>query len=264
MKLLLRISYDGGAYHGFQYQTNAPTVQEVLTSAISAVMGFPCSVTGCSRTDAGVHAVGFCASVEPADPVSRGDSWCPIPTKRIPAAINSALPSDVAVTGALECTDNFHPRYSVLWKEYGYLIHDGEYPDPFTRKYAYCLRRRLTADSIRLMNEAAEKLIGRHDFAAFMASGSSVSDTTRNLMRLEAERLDERKVVVYARADGFLYNMVRILVGTLLDVASGKKTPDDAFEILKHRNRNLAGSTAPAHGLCLYRVNYGAEIDFDK
>lgn len=258
----MRISYDGGAYHGFQYQPNALSVQQVLTEAISGVMGFPCSVTGCSRTDAGVHAIGFCAAVEPSGTERCGDGWCPVPTARVPAALNAVLPRDIAVTGAVECSDGFHPRYSVISKEYMYLLCDGEYPDPFRRSYAYHLRRRLSDGDIARMNDAAQPLLGRHDFSAFMASGSSVKNTVRHLMRLEALRLDGNTVAVYARADGFLYNMVRILTGTLLDAAAGKISPEDTAEILRLGDRSRAGSTAPAHGLYLLTVDYGEDIVF--
>lgn len=264
MKLVLRVSYDGSAYHGFQYQPNGLTVQQVLTETVSRVMGFSCSVTGCSRTDAGVHAIGFCASVEPRVPTGETlGNWCPIPLARVPAALNASLPRDISVTGGAMCPDSFHPRYSVVSKEYKYLLHDGKYPSPFMRAYSYRLKHPLTDLSISKMNEAARPLLGKHDFSSFMASGSSVETTVRRLMRLEVVREMDDVVAVYARADGFLYNMVRILTGTLLEVAEGKLAPGDTADILASCDRERAGRTAPACGLYLLSVDYAGAVIFD-
>lgn len=262
MKLLLKIMYDGTGYHGFQYQPNAISVQEVLTERISSAFGMPCTVTGCSRTDAGVHALGFCAAVEPADEALGREAWCTMPAGRIHRRLNTVFPDDIAVIGACITDDSFHPRYSALGKEYIYRIRDTVYPDPFDRNRAYQIRRTLSDDMIDEMNRAASSLMGRHDFCGFMASGSSVTDTVRNLKNLSVERVGEGEVILRAEADGFLYNMVRILTGTLLDVAYGKLSADDMEEILSSQTRSRAGFTAPAHGLYLNRVDYGDEVVF--
>ena len=261
MKLLLKLMYDGTAYHGFQYQPNAVSVQGVLTEKISAAFGFPCTVTGCSRTDSGVHALGYCAAVEPASG-DVGEAWCSIPAGKVHRLLNMHLPDDISVIGACMTEDSFHPRYSAVSKEYIYLINDKPYPDPFKRNRAYHVKRPISDAGIELMNEAAGMLLGRHDFSGFMASGSSVKDTVRNLVRLDVQRRCDGEVVLTAAADGFLYNMVRILTGTLLDVASGKLSASDMKKILEKTDRSAAGFTAPAHGLYLNKVNYGEDIVF--
>ncbi len=262
MKLLLRISYDGTAYCGWQYQPSGRTVQGVLTERLSQLFGTECLVTGCSRTDTGVHALGYVASVEPAD-ASLGDGeWWRIPPGRIHRAAIRYLPADIAITGAATVSDGFHPRYDVVSKEYVYKISDSVCCDPFLRNRALMLGRRLTDAQLELMNSAAARLVGRHDFAAFMASGSDIVDTTRTLYRLETVRVSDSEVQLVAQGDGFLYNMVRILVGTLLDAAAGRMTPDEAETVLASRDRRRAGATAPACGLYLNKVYYAEDIDF--
>lgn len=263
MKLLLKIKYDGSAYHGFQFQPNAKTVQGVLTDAVSTAFGFPCTVTGCSRTDSGVHALGYCAAVEPLDEGKRGDTWCTIPSSKVHRLLNQHLPMDIAVVGACRVQDSFHPRYSVVSKEYVYRIHDGAAPDPFLRDRAYHLKRSLSDEGIALMNYAGEALLGQHDFSAFMAQGSSVKDTVRTLFALDVTRVSDGDVVLRVSGDGFLYNMVRIITGTLLDVASGKISADDIRRVVDGRDRTKAGFTAPAEGLYLNKVIYGEELLFE-
>ena len=262
MKLLLKIRYDGSAYSGFQCQPNAPTVQSVLTERFSQAFGFPCTVTGCSRTDAGVHALGYIAAVEPAENDKRGDEWCNIPVGKIHRVLNMNLPSDISVMGAAFVPDTFHPRYDTVSKEYLYLIDDSVYPDPFFRDRVWHLKRKVSDRGIELMNEGAKLLMGKHDFSSFMASGSSVTDTVRTLFELKAERDADGKIRITARGDGFLYNMVRILTGTLLDVAFEKIKVSQIKEILERCDRRLAGPTAPPCGLYLKEVTYSEVIDF--
>lgn len=262
MKLLLKIRYDGSAYCGFQYQPNVSTVQGTLTEKISDAFGFPCTVTGCSRTDAGVHALGYVAAVEPADTKKRGKPWCNIPAGKVHRVLNMHLPSDISVMGAAFVPDTFHPRYDTVAKEYTYVIDDSVYPDPFLRDRAWHLKKQVTDRGLELMNEGAALLLGRHDFSAFMASGSSVTDTVRTLYCLKAERNDEGKLIVTARGDGFLYNMVRILTGTLLDVAFEKTDTVGLKKILEGCDRRFAGPTAPPCGLYLNDVTYSEKIDF--
>lgn len=262
MKLLLKIRYDGSSYCGFQYQPNAPTVQGTLTEKISDAFGFPCTVTGCSRTDAGVHALGYVAAVEPADTEMCGKPWCNIPVGKVHRVLNMYLPSDISVMGAAFVPDTFHPRYDTVAKEYTYVIDDRVYPDPFLRDRAWHLKKQVTDRGLELMNEGAALLLGRHDFSSFMASGSSVTDTVRTLYSLKAERNDEGKLIVTTRGDGFLYNMVRILTGTLLDVAFEKIGTTKLKEILEGCDRRLAGPTAPPSGLYLKEVIYSEDIKF--
>ncbi len=260
MKLLLKIQYDGKNYCGYQYQPKLPTVQGKLTECISAFFGFPCKITGCSRTDAGVHALGFCATVEPYE--NMGDFWCTVPEGKIHRALNPFLPADIAVVGDTRVDDSFHPRYSVISKEYLYIVKDSLCRDVFSENRAFRIPRRLTDEDISKMNLCAERLVGKHDFSAFMAQGSSVEDTVRNLMKLEVKRFDADTVHISVCADGFLYNMVRILTGTLLDVSAGKIELSEIESILLSGDRKKAGFTAPPEGLYLKEVNYGGTVNF--
>ncbi|MBR6808191.1 MAG: tRNA pseudouridine(38-40) synthase TruA [Clostridia bacterium] len=262
MKLLLKIAYDGAAYHGFQYQPNALSVQEVLTACVSKAFSVECTVTGCSRTDAGVHALGFCAAVEPKDEGLKGEKWCTVPPSKVHRLLNMHLPGDIAVTGAAVVDDSFHPRYSAHSKEYVYRICDSVYPDPFKRSRAYHIKRRLTDEQIKIMNEFGKILLGRHDFSGFMAQGSSVKDTVRTLYRLEVKRVSEFEVTLTVSGDGFLYNMVRIITGTLLDAAFGRITSEDVKNALEKCDRSRTGFTVPAEGLYLNRVEYGEITEF--
>lgn len=262
MKLLLKLSYDGSAYCGFQFQPSCPTVQGTLTERLSEMFGFPCLVTGCSRTDAGVHALGYVASVEPADRSRRVGEWWKIPCSRIHRAAARYLPDDISIMGAAAVEDDFHPRYRTVSKEYVYVIADSVARDPFLRGRAFVMGRQIDDGGIELMNKAAQNLVGRHDFSSFMAAGSSVSDTVRTLFSLRAKRVSNGIVTVSARGDGFLYNMVRILAGTLVDTAFGRFDPSDLKRILDSHDRREAGTTAPACGLYLKEIFYPEEIHF--
>ncbi len=262
MKLLIRIKYDGSGYCGYQYQPGVPTVQGELTEAFSRALGLRCNVTGCSRTDAGVHALGYCAAVEPTDVSLRGDDWLRIPLARVHRAVGPYLSPAIAVTGAAAVSDTFHPRYDAIAKEYVYVINDSPVRDPFLEGRAYRFGRSIADDELERMCSAASSLAGRYDFSAFMASGSDVTDTVRDLRRLDVRRVRDGICTITAEADGFLYNMVRILVGTLLDTAFGRIGVCDMGDILASRKRERAGFTAPACGLYLRRVDYGENIEF--
>ncbi|MGN1346953.1 MAG: tRNA pseudouridine synthase A [Eubacteriales bacterium] len=257
MKLLLKIRYDGTAYCGYQAQPDQPSIQRTLTDAAAACFGFPCTVTGCSRTDAGVHALGFCAAVEPVSPENR----IPVPTGRVHRALRCYLPPDISICGEAEAADDFHPRYSAVRKEYLYRMYDTVYDDPFLLHRAWRLRRPVTDDGLAAMNRAAAHLVGTHDFTSFMAAGSRIVDAHRTVDFLTVQRngafLDLR-----VAADGFLYHMVRILAGTLADCADGVLSPDDLPAILEARNRGRAGKTAPAYGLYLAEVTYDRKIEW--
>ena len=260
MKILIKIKYDGSAFNGFQFQPGLPTVQGTLTDCASSLFGFQCNVTGCSRTDAGVHALGYCACVEPASDVRKASDWCKIPAEKVHRAFNSKLPPSVSVTGAAFVPDLFHPRYDAVSKEYIYKIYDGLAMDPFLVKYVCPVKRKITDESLDLMNAASSYIIGEHDFKAFMAAGSSVKNTVREVYLLKAERLSENTVQIRISANGFLYNMVRIISGTLLEIGYGKMSPDCAEKILTSADRRLAGPTAPPDGLYLNDVRYNRKI----
>lgn len=261
MKILLKIRYDGSAYCGFQTQPNGITVQEVLTKTFSQLMGFSCHITGCSRTDSGVHALGFCAVLEPADPGARVTDWCKIPTGKIHRAANVLLPDDIAVIAAAEVADDFHPRYSVISKAYEYHIHNAPFRDPFLHRRAYHDPVVLDEDALRRMNRVAQMFVGTHDFSGFMSAGSSVEDCRRTVKSAFVRR-DGDRVVYRVEADGFLYNMVRIMAGSLIDVAHGRKGADDIRRALDDGSRVSAGFTAPPDGLYLCEVCYGHSIDW--
>ncbi len=257
MKLLLKIMYDGGAYAGYQAQPTLPSIQVTLTNAVSAALGFPCSVTGCSRTDAGVHALGFSAAIEPI--VKEREDWLPMPIGKFHRALRRHLPPDIAVCGEAAVSDDLHPRYSVISKEYRYRMYDGVADNPFLRGRAWHLSRRITEDGLKSMKRAGEYLVGRHDFTSFMAAGSKITDAVRTISYLTVAREGDM-VELAVRADGFLYNMVRIITGTLVDCAYGSLSADEIPTILHAANRSLAGRTAPAHGLYLSDVTYDREI----
>ncbi len=246
MKLLLEIAYRGSAYHGWQVQTGTElrTVQGELQKALVKLIGEPLEVTGCSRTDAGVHARQYFCTVE-AEKIG-------VPPSAFPYALGSLLPDDIAVIGAGVCEESFHPRYSCKEKEYVYLLCDSTVRDPFMTDRAWCLFRELNEEK---MAKAAKKIVGTHDFSAFCASGSSVEDKTRTVFDCRVERIGNT-VKITVRGNGFLYNMVRIIAGTLVDVSAGKIAPGDIEGIIKSLDRKRAGQTAPPQGLYLERVIY--------
>ncbi len=256
MKLLLKVMYDGTNYCGFQSQKNGRSVQEVLTSAVSALFG-PCTVTGCSRTDAGVHALGFCAAVAP---VSGTWESPPIPPEKTARALDRYLPRDIAVRNTAVVADNFHPRYDTTGKEYIYRMTDTPYRNPFSEGRLWHLRHPVTPAALQHMNEAAAHLVGTHDFTSFMAAGSKITDATRTISRCTVSRDPDGALTLRVAADGFLYNMVRIITGTLIDVAYGTIDPADMPNILDAKNRAAAGKTAPPHGLYLNEVTYRTPV----
>jgi tRNA pseudouridine38-40 synthase len=242
-RLLLTIRFDGTHYHGWQVQKNAVSVQQKMQDAVEKVTGVRSGIIGCSRTDAGVHADMYCCTFD-TDSSLRGNSMA--------SALNANLPSDIAVYNCCEVPIDFHPRYSAVGKRYIYYIWNSPARNPFWEKYALHLRRPLDHD---LLNKAASDFIGKHDFASFCAAGSSVKDTVRNISHCSVTR-DGELVVFSVEGDGFLYNMVRIMVGTLLEIASGKRSDNCIRSIISAKNRSHAGATAPAKALFLNKVFY--------
>jgi tRNA pseudouridine38-40 synthase len=256
-KLLLYIRYDGRGpadrpFCGYQAQKNGYSIQEALTEGVAALFGTPCDVTGCSRTDSGVHALMFCATV-----TLKGRDYMEttIPTDRIPRALNIHLPDAVAAYEALWVPADFHPRYSVTSKEYLYRIYNNQNRDPFAVGRAWHYPRPVSEEQLAAMQKAAAAFVGKRDFTACMAAGSKIVDATRHVMAASVEREGDY-ITFRVRADGFLYNMVRIMVGTLAEVAEGRMTPESIPARLDSLDRGSFGRTAPAEGLYLNRVFY--------
>jgi len=242
----LTLEYDGTAYHGWQSQDNAVTVQSTVTAAVCRLTGENCSITGSSRTDAGVHALGF---------VCNFFTESNIPADKFSYALNTLLPDDIVVIRSEEVPADFHSRYSARAKKYCYLIYNSVFPSAILRHRAYHVYYKL---DVGAMNEAAAFFKGTHDFAAFCASEASVKTTVRTIMAADVRRLphDDRLIELSVTGDGFLYNMVRIIAGTLVEVGFGKLSPQDIPDIINSLDRRRAGRTAPAHGLYLAEVFY--------
>ncbi len=256
MKYLCTVRYVGTHFSGFQAQPSRRTVQGVLTAAAEALFGCPTLVTGCSRTDSGVHAEGFALTIEPTDGVLR------IPPESLPLAFREHLPPDLSVYSARAVFDGFHPRYDAKWKEYHYKIHASRIHDPFLYERVWHMPIPFLPDALSRMNEAAAHLVGTHDFSAFRSEGSPTRSPVRTVYECGVEREGDI-YTVKIRGDGFLYNMVRIVTGTLVAVGTGKLAPAAVKDILSSRKRPSAGPTAPPDGLSLFRVFYD-EADFEK
>ena len=247
MKYFAKVKYLGTNFSGFQVQPSCRTVQGELCRALSATFGLDVMVTGCSRTDAGVHANEFCITAE--------CEGATIPPEKLPLAVSRYMPEDLALYFAKECSQSFHPRYDAKSKEYLYRIKNAAVYDPFEFGRAWFIPRAIDDFDIQNMRSAAEYLIGTHDFAAFMSEGSDVISTVRTIYYLNIEK-HEDLIEIRICADGFLYNMVRIIVGTLIEVAHGRLIPSGIANVLNSKERSRAGMTAPACGLYLNKVNY--------
>jgi tRNA pseudouridine38-40 synthase len=248
----VKISYIGTDFCGYQIQKDARTVQGELNAAAKRLFGYDCDVTGCSRTDSGVHANMFCVAIN-----KRGESGLEtdIDVARIPRALTAHLPEDIAAYGAEWVDDDFHPRYDVRYKEYIYRIYNGAVRDPFESGRSWYIPQRFDADAVEKMDLAAKQFVGEHDFSSFMAQGSKVESTVRNVVYAGVENSGD-VITFRVAADGFLYNMVRIMTGTLVAVAQGKISPCDVEKIILSHSRESAGMTAPAEGLYLNKVVY--------
>ena len=242
-RLLLTLRYDGTRYHGWQVQPNGVTVQQVMQDAVERLTGVRSGLTGCSRTDAGVHANMFCCTL---------DTACPLRGDKLAAALNAHLPADVAVYGCREVPADFHPRYMAAGKRYVYRIWNAPARNPFWQGYALHRQRRLDE---RRMDEAAAAYCGTHDFTAFCSAGSAVEDRVRTVRRCGVSRQGDL-VTFTVEADGFLYNMVRIITGTLIEIGLKKRSPGDMKSIIEACDRRTAGYTAPPYGLYLAEIFY--------
>ena len=246
MNILLWLAYKGTNYSGFQVQPNGVTVCAVVQDAMQNVFGTRPDVKGCSRTDAGVHARRFALNFH-------YDGR--IPVQRIPLALNARLPMDVRALAAQQVPDDFHARYAAHTKTYLYRIHNHPIDSPFDAAYYTRVPRRLDESA---MQAAAQQFVGTHDFLALCAAGSSAAahgDTVRTITDCHVTRRGD-EVDIEVTADGYLYNMVRILAGTLCEVGAGRLRAADIPAILASRDRSRAGPTLPAKGLFLKRVEY--------
>lgn len=246
----LVIAYDGTGFHGFAAQKGSlRTVQGVLTGTLSRLAGRPVAVTGAGRTDAGVHASGQVVNFD-------SEAW-PCPVERMPLALNALLPDDLAVVSAAEVQDRFHARFAALSKTYVYTVYNRVLRSPLEARYSYHVGPRL---SLPAMREAAGYLTGVHDFAAFQVAGTPVSSTVRHLFRAVVEAEGPFVRVTFC-ADGFLYRMVRMMAGTLIQVGLGKMEPSRVAALLSAGKEARGGPAAPPQGLCLTEVRYPEDED---
>lgn len=242
-RIKLTVAYDGTDYCGWQIQKNGITVEEVLNRALSRLTGEEITVVGASRTDAGVHARGNVAVF---------DTDTRIPAERIVYAVNALLPEDVVVVRSEEMPAGWHPRKCVSVKTYEYRILNKEFPDPVRRRDTYFVSFSL---DIERMRRAAEYLKGEHDFKSFCSAQTAVETTVRTIYDLDINKEGEI-ITIRVRGNGFLYNMVRIIAGTLAGVGRGYFEPEDMERMLEAKDRTQAGVTAPPQGLTLVGIEY--------
>ena len=257
-RILLRVAYDGTNYHGWQVQPNAKTIEGELNRVLTQLTGEKIQVTGASRTDAGVHALGNVAVFDTASK---------IPAEKFSYALNQRLPEDIVIQSSLQVADDFHPRHCDCCKTYEYDILNRTFPLPAYRNTAYFLYGDLDLDAMR---RACQAFPGEHDFASFCAAGAQVQTTVRTIYSLEvleqplavtergvsSQRSPERLLTIRVRGNGFLYNMVRIIAGTLVEVGRGHIRPEEVEGIIAACDRAKAGPSAPARGLRLVEIKY--------
>ncbi len=240
---MLTVAYDGTVYCGWQYQEGRPTIEGELNKAIENLTGERVEVIGASRTDAGVHALCNLAVF---------DTESSIPGEKFCYALNAHLPEDIRVVASAEVTADFHPRKVATRKTYEYRILNRDLPDPVRRLYTYFSYGPI---DVTRMQEAAVYLEGEHDFASFCSPATQALTTVRTVYKVEVERVED-EIRIRVCGNGFLYNMVRIIAGTLLEVGRGRLAPEDIPAILEKKDRQAAGPTAPAHGLMLIRYEF--------
>ena len=247
MNIALGLRFCGSNYHGWQSQKNALAVEDVLRAAIKKLTGKAPVITACSRTDAGVHALSY---------VCNFNSKTNIPEDKMPYAFNTTLPRDIRVMWAKIVPDDFNARFGTVSKTYIYKIYNDKFSDPFLHNLAYHFPYKLNLDN---MIRAARFFEGEHDFTSFMASGGSQKTTVRNIMSA-VFRKDGPNIEFEITANAFLYNMVRIITGTLLCVGTGRISADDIPAIIAEKDRTKAGFTAPPDGLYLANIEYGGKV----
>ncbi len=242
--LKLTFAYDGSNYHGFQRQKNAVGIQQIVEKALLKIFGETINIAASGRTDTGVHAHGQVISF-----ATNGT----VPTDKIVLAMSSYLPDDIVVCEAEEVTENFNARYSAVAKRYAYRILVADIPSPFERKYAWQLKK---MPNLKAMQAAADVIIGEHDFSAFRSAGSAPVKTVKKIYKAEWTRIDEQELRFTIEGDGFLYHMVRNLVGAMVRVGNNKITLERFKAILASGDRKQAGMAAPPQGLYLEEVFY--------
>ena len=246
MNVKLKLQYDGTNYHGWQIQNNGITVQQVIMDALKSVTGETTNVIGCGRTDAGVHALNYICNFHTESSV---------PVDKFPYALNSHLPDDIRVLEAQAVSEEFHAKNSAVKKRYIYRVLNTDINDAFLGKYAWHCRFPLDIDAMR---HAAKAFLGEHDFIGFASSGFTVKTTVRTIYSLDVLK-DGNVITIDVTGNGFLYNMVRIIAGTLVFAGSGKIDYHDMADIISSKCRDRAGITAPANGLFLKEVYYGRD-----
>lgn len=242
-RVRLTVAYDGTNYHGWQIQNNGITIESELNRCLSELLKEPIQVIGASRTDSGVHAMG---NIAVFDTTNR------MPAEKISYALNQRLPEDIRIQKSEEVAQDWHPRHCDSRKTYEYRIYRGQFPMPMKRLYSLFSYHQF---DINPMREAAAYLEGEHDFKSFCQTGAQVESTVRTIYSVEVEEQDE-DLVIRVCGNGFLYNMVRIIAGTLMEIGEGKRDPMDIFRILEAKDRSAAGPTAPAHGLTLVKYEF--------
>lgn len=243
MRVMLTVAYDGTDYCGFQIQPKDITVEGVLNHELSKLLKEDITVIGASRTDSGVHALGNVAVF---------DTNTKIPADKISYALNQSLPEDIVIQQSQEVADDFHPRHCNCMKTYEYRIYNATFPNPVKRRYTHFVYRTLNVEA---MQHAANFLVGEHDFVSFCSANTQVKDTVRHIYSIDVVQ-NENDIIIRIKGNGFLYNMVRIIAGTLIQVGNGLFTADKVQEILEAKDRTKAGSTAPAKGLTLVKIEY--------
>lgn len=242
-RVKLTVAYDGTNYHGWQLQPNGNTIESELNKHLSELLGEEIKVIGASRTDAGVHAL--CN-------VAVFDTQAKMPGEKISYALNQRLSEDIRIQKSEETKQDWHPRHCESQKTYEYRITCAPFPIPTKRLYAFYTYQKL---DVKRMQEAADFLLGEHDFKSFCAVNAQVESTVRTLYRAEVEGQGS-DIVIRVTGNGFLYNMVRIIAGTLMEVGAGKREPEEIPGILAALDRSAAGPTAPAHGLMLTEYKF--------
>lgn len=245
-RVMLRVAYDGTDYCGWQLQPGRPTIEKVLNETLSGLLGEKITVIGASRTDSGVHSLGNVAVF---------DTDTQIPAEKISYALNQKLPDDIVIQESCEVAKDFHPRYCDSRKTYEYRILNRRFPLPTKRWDSYFCYRKLDVEAMR---EAAGYFVGTHDFASFCSAHAQTETTVRTVYTCTVEKFEDM-ICIRITGAGFLYNMVRIIAGTLIEVGYGARQPGDMKAVLAACSRSAAGPTAPAHGLTMIGIEFEKE-----